>query len=122
MNVYTLSTRADAFFWLCRLEGELLSIRAFERTGLYPSSDDDEGPAFECAVYNSGLACGEFIERLQAGDIEPLTAAGQTLLDSLDHMGRTLCSPVWEQAVNRGAFDAWADRAICDAGADGWPG
>lgn len=32
----TLNTATDAFCWLCLLESELLSIRAFHNAGLYP--------------------------------------------------------------------------------------
>lgn len=121
MDVYSLKTSTDAFIWLSHLEGDLLCIRASQNAGLYPPYDDKaEEPEFECAVFNCGLACGEFIDGLEAGTIAPLTAAGKALFDTLNDMGQALCGTVWEQALNRGAFDAWADRAICAAGADGW--
>ncbi|EDC3785864.1 hypothetical protein GAG05_11875 [Salmonella enterica] len=121
MDVYSLKTRTDAFIWLSHLEGDLLSIRASLNAGLYPPDDDkSEEPEFECAVFNCGMACGEFIDRLEAGDIAPLSATGKKLLYTLNHTGLALCGPVWEQGVNRGAFEAWADRAIYEAGADGW--
>ncbi|EAP5220558.1 hypothetical protein IFO16_003167 [Salmonella enterica] len=121
MNVYQLKNHTDAFIWLSLMEGDLLSIRASMNAGLYPSDDDDaEAPAFECAVYNSGMACGEFLERLCGGDIGPLSATGMALLSTLEHMGKTLCEPVWTQAVNHGRHEVIADRAICAADADGW--
>ncbi|HAU6732991.1 TPA: hypothetical protein JEL83_002907 [Salmonella enterica subsp. enterica serovar Elisabethville] len=121
MDVYTLSTRTDALIWLSLLEGDLLSIRASLNAGLYPFYDDaDEEPEFECAVYNSGLAFGEFLERLGAGDIAPLSTAGEALLDSLERSGTMLCEPVWAQAVSRGRHEVIADLAICAADADGW--
>ncbi|EBP0138578.1 hypothetical protein IH92_12700 [Salmonella enterica] len=116
-----MNTATDAFCWLCLLESELLSIRAFQSAGLYPPYDEaDEEPVFECSVYNSGMACGEFLDGLEAGTIAPLTAAGKELLDTLNRMGRALCAPVWEQAVKQGLHDSRADRAIYEAGADGW--
>lgn len=121
MNVYTLSTRTDAFIWLSLLEGDLLSIRASLNAGLYPPYDEtDDEPAFECAVFNCGFTCGEFLERLDAGDINPLSTTGMELLSTLEHMGKTLCEPVWTQAVKRGRHEVIADRAICAADADGW--
>lgn len=120
MNVYTLNTRTDAFIWLSLLEGDLLSIRASLNAGLYSPEDDAEEPAFECAVYNCGLACGEFLERLDGGDIAPLSTAGDKLLGSLERLGTMLCEPVWTQAVNRGRHEVIADRAVCAADADGW--
>jgi len=123
MNVYSLKTRTDAFIWLAHMEGDLLSIRASVNAGLYPPYDEKaEEPAFECAVYNSGMACGEFLERLGAGDIAPLSTAGETLLSSLEHEqpGTTLCEPAWTQAVNRGRNEVIAERAILAADADGW--
>lgn len=118
---YSLKTRTDAFIWLSHLEGDLLSIRASLNAGLYPPYDDkSEEPEFECAVYNSGMACGEFLERLCGGDINPLSTTGMELLSTLEHMGKTLCEPVWTQAVKRGRHEVIADRAICAADADGW--
>lgn len=117
----TLNTATDAFCWLCLLESELLSIRAFQNAGLYPPYDEaDEAPDFECSVYNSGMACGEFLDGLEAGTIAPLTTAGEELLDTLNRMGLALCAPVWEQAVKEGMYDSRADRAIYEADADGW--
>ncbi|EIS1520620.1 hypothetical protein RD279_001883 [Salmonella enterica] len=117
----TLNTATEVFCWLCLLENELLSIRAFQNAGLYPLYDEsDEEPVFECSVYNSGMACGEFLAGLEAGTIAPLTAAEKELLGTLNHMGRELCAPVWEQGVYKGLYDARADRAIYEAGADGW--
>ncbi|ECO0809175.1 hypothetical protein AAL09_12115 [Salmonella enterica subsp. enterica serovar Newport] len=116
-----MNTATDAFCWLCLLESELLSIRAFQNAGLYtPYDEADEEPDFECSVYNSGMACGEFLDGLEAGTIAPLTAAGKDLLDTLNRMGQALCAPVWEQAVKQGLHDSRADRAIYEAGADGW--
>ncbi|ECI0840244.1 hypothetical protein AU892_24175 [Salmonella enterica subsp. diarizonae] len=116
-----MNTATDAFCWLCLLESELLSIRAFQNAGLYPPYDEaDEEPAFECSVYNSGMVCGEFLDGLEAGTIAPLTAAGKELLDTLNQMGLALCAPVWEQVVKEGMYDSRADRAIYEAGADGW--
>lgn len=121
MNVYSLKTRTNAFIWLSYLEGDLLSIRASLNAGLYsPDDDKSEEPEFECAVFNCGIAYGEFMERLDAGDIEALTTAGNELPGTLDHMGKLLCEPVWTQAVLQGHNDIRADRAICDAEADGW--
>ncbi|EKR9889597.1 hypothetical protein QAA20_002623 [Salmonella enterica] len=121
LTMTTLKTPTDTLCWLCLLESELLSIRAFKNNGLYPQYDEsDEEPVFECSVYNSGMACGEFLAGLEAGTIAPLTAAGKELLGTLNYMGRELCAPVWEQGVNRGLYDARADRAIYEAGADGW--
>lgn len=121
LTMTTLKTPTDTLCWLCLLESELLSIRAFKNNGLYPQYDEsDEEPDFECSVYNSGMACGEFLEGLEAGTIAPLTAVGKELLDTLNHMGQALCAPVWEQGVNQGLYDARADRAIYEAGADGW--
>lgn len=121
LTMMTLNTATEAFCWLCLLESELLSIRAFQNAGLYPLYGEyDEEPTFECSVYNSGIACGEFLEGLEAGTITPLTAAGKELLDALNHTGQTLCAPVWEQSVQQGLYDARADRAIYEAGADGW--
>ncbi|EBJ9553176.1 hypothetical protein D1W74_27370, partial [Salmonella enterica] len=73
-----------------------------------------------CAVFNCGFACGEFLERLQSGDIEPLTTAAKALFGTLEHLGETLCEPVWMQAMSQGQHDVRADRAICNADADGW--
>ncbi|CUR95012.1 hypothetical protein B1R47_25170 [Salmonella enterica subsp. enterica serovar Weltevreden] len=117
---YSLKTRTDAFIWLSHLEGDLLSIRASLNAGLYPPYDKSEEPEFECAVYNSGMACGEFLERLCGGDINPLSTTGIELLSTLEHMGKTLCEPVWTQAVKCGRHEVIADRAICAADADGW--
>lgn len=121
LTMTTLNTATDAFCWLCLLETELLSIRAFQNAGLYPLYDEaDEEPDFECSVYNSGMAFGEFLDGLEAGTIAPLTVAGKALLDTLNHTGQALCAPVWEQAVKQGLYDARADRAIYEAGADDW--
>lgn len=104
LTMTTLNTATDAFCWLCLLESELLSIRAFQNADLYPLYDEaDEEPVFECSVYNSGMAFGEFLEGLEEGTIAPLTAAGKALLDTLNHTGHALCAPVWELAVRRGA-------------------
>ncbi|ECT1022585.1 hypothetical protein DPO11_21560 [Salmonella enterica] len=116
-----MNTATDTFCWLCLLESELLSIRAFQNAGLYPPYDEaDKEPDFECSVYNSGMACGEFLDSLEAGSIAPLTAAGEELLDTLNRIGLALCAPLWEQAVRQGRNDSRADRAIYEAGADGW--
>lgn len=121
MNVYSLKTRTDAFIWLALMEGDLLSIRASLNAGLYPLYDDtQEEPEFECAVLNCGMACGEFLERLSGGYIDPLSASGIELLGTLEHMGKTLCETVWTQGVSQGKHEVRADRAICDAEADGW--
>ncbi|HIC6967256.1 hypothetical protein ACQSET_19620 [Salmonella enterica] len=121
MLMTTLNTATDAFCWLCLLESELLSIRAFQNAGLYvPYDEADEEPVFECSVYNSGMVCGEFLDGLEAGTIAPLTAAGKELLDTLNLMGLALCAPVWEQAVKQGLHESRADRAIYEAAADGW--
>ncbi|ELB5688391.1 hypothetical protein RHT52_004355 [Salmonella enterica] len=121
MNVYSLKTRTDAFIWLAHMEGDLLSIRASANAGLYPPYDEKaEEPEFECAVFNCGFACGEFLERLQSGDIEPLTTAAKVLFGTLEYLGRTLCESVWMQAMSQGQHDVRADRAICNAEADGW--
>lgn len=121
MNVYQLKTRTDAFIWLSLMEGDLLSIRASLNAGLYPSYDDrSEEPEFECAVFNCGMAFGEFMERLEAEDIDALTTAGNELTGTLDQMGKMLCEPVWTQAVLLGRNEVRADRAICAAEADGW--
>ncbi|ECQ3898444.1 hypothetical protein ACDC01_004581 [Salmonella enterica] len=121
MDVYSLKTRTDAFIWLAHMEGDLLSIRASVNAGLYPPYDEKaEEPEFECAVFNCGFACGEFLERLQSGDIEPLTTAANALFGTLKHLGETLCEPVWMQAMSQGQHDVRADRAICNAEADGW--
>ncbi|EBS4548525.1 hypothetical protein J9N36_004364 [Salmonella enterica] len=116
-----MNTATDAFCWLCLIESELLSIRAFQNTGLYtPYDKADEEPVFEYSVYNSGMACGEFLYGLEVGTIAPLTAAGKEMLDTLNRIGLALCAPVWEQAVKQGLHDSRADRAIYEAGADGW--
>lgn len=121
MNVYQLKTRTDAFIWLSLMEGDLLSIRASLNAGLYPSYDDrSEEPAFECAVFNCGMAFCEFMERLEAEDIDALTTAGHELTGTLDQMGKMLCEPVWTQAVLLGRNEVRADRAICAAEVDGW--
>ncbi len=121
MNVYQLKTRTDAFIWLSLLEGDLLSIRASLNAGLYlPYDDRREEPEFECAVFNCGMAFGEFLERLDAEDVGALTTAGKELTGTLEHMGKTLCEPVWTQAVLQGRNEVRADRAICVASADGW--
>ncbi|EJN6014389.1 hypothetical protein NQE65_004614, partial [Salmonella enterica] len=88
MDVYSLKNRTDAFIWLAHMEGDLLSIRASVNAGLYPPYDEKaEEPEFECAVFNCGFACGEFLERLQSGDIEPLTTAAKALFGTLEHLG-----------------------------------
>lgn len=105
LTMMTLNTATEVFCWLCLLESELLSIRAFQNAGLYPMYDkNDEELTFECSVYNSGIACGEFLESLEAGTITPLTAAGKELLDALNHTGQTLCAPVWEQVCETGVI------------------
>ena len=38
-DVYTLKTPLDTLSWLCLLESELLSIRAFQRLDLHTESD-----------------------------------------------------------------------------------
>ncbi|HFJ2059977.1 TPA: hypothetical protein ACGTQP_003047 [Salmonella enterica] len=121
LRMTVLNTATEAFCWLCLLESELLSIRAFQNAGLYTSYDEaDEDPVFECSVYNSGMACGEFLDGLEAGTIAPLTAAGNELLDTLNRMGQALYAPIWELAVKQGRYDSRVDRAIYEAGADGW--
>lgn len=121
LRMTVLNTATELFCWLCLLESELLGIRAFQNAGLYaPYDEADEEPLFECSVYNSGMACGEFLDGLEAGTIAPLTAAGKELLDTLYQMGQALYAPVWEQAVKQGLYDSRADRAIYEAGVDGW--
>lgn len=121
MNVYQLKNRTDVLIWLSLIEGDLLSIQASLNAGLYPLHDDrQEEPEFECAVFNCGMAFGEFMERLESEDIDVLTTAGHELTGSIEHMGRMLCEPVWAQAVLLGRNEARADRAICAAEADGW--
>ncbi|CWY27946.1 Uncharacterised protein [Salmonella enterica subsp. enterica serovar Typhi] len=121
MNVYQLKNRTDVLIWLSLIEGDLLSIQASLNAGLYPLYDDrQEESEFECAVFNCGMAFGEFMERLESEDIDVLTTAGHELTGSIEHMGRMLCEPVWTQAVLLGRNEARADRAICAAEADGW--
>ncbi len=39
-DVYTLKTPLDTLSWLCLLESELLSIRAFQRLDLHTDRDE----------------------------------------------------------------------------------
>ncbi len=72
-DVYTLKTPLDTLSWLCLLESELLSIRAFQRLDLHTDRDETNELTFlEDSIIGTGTAYGWFVFLLGEGDIPPL--------------------------------------------------
>lgn len=112
-GVYTLKSPLDTLSWLCLLESELLSIRAFQRLDIHTDRDEPSELTFlEDAIINTGTAYGWFVCFLRDGDIPPLPATARELLCTLDSLGKEINRPFWEQAVSRGQYEASGDRAI----------
>ncbi|MXP50266.1 hypothetical protein FD733_15655 [Pantoea sp. Eser] len=112
-DVYKLKTPLDTLSWLCLLESELLSIRAFQRFDLHMDRDEpNELTYLEDAIVNAGTAYSWFVCFLREGDIPPLPATARELLCTLDRLGKEINSPFREQAVTRGQDEACGDKAI----------
>ncbi len=61
-DVYTLKTPLDTLSWLCLLESELLSIRAFQRLDLHTDRDEPNELTFlEDSIIGTGTAYGWFV-------------------------------------------------------------
>ena len=112
-DVCTLKTPLDTLSWLCLLESELLSIRAFQRLDLHTERDEpNELTYLEDAIINAGTAYGWFVCFLRDGDIPPLPATAREILCTLDSLGKEINHPFWEKAVARGQDEACGDKAI----------
>ncbi|HCC2434308.1 TPA: hypothetical protein M4Z24_004763 [Klebsiella pneumoniae] len=112
-DVYTLKTPLDTLSWLCLLESELLSIRAFQRLDLHTDRDEPNELTFlEDSIIGTGTAYGWFVFLLGEGDIPPLPDTSKNLLYTLDELGKEINRPFWEKAVDEGIQDARCDRAI----------
>ena len=112
-DVYTLKTPLDTLSWLCLLESELLSIRAFQRLDLHTDRDEPNELTFlEDSIIGTGTAYGWFVFLLGEGDIPPLPDTSKNLLFTLDELGKEINRPFWEKAVDEGIQDARCDLAI----------
>ena len=112
-DVYTLKTPLDTLSWLCLLESEFLSIRAFQRLGLHTDRDEPNELTYpEEAIINAGTAYGWFVCFLRDGYIPPLPASARELLCTLDGLGKEINRPFWEQAVASGQDEACGDKSI----------
>lgn len=112
-GVHTLKTPLDALRWLCQLESELLSIRAFNRLELDTDRyEPDELTFLEDAIIDAGTAYGWFVCFRKEGVIPPLPASARELLCTLDGLGKNINRPFWELAVSKGQNEAACDRAV----------
>lgn len=90
-DVYTLKTPLDTLSWLCLLESELLSIRAFQRLDLHTDRDElNELTFLEDSIIGTGTAYGWFVFLLGEGDIPPLPDTSKNLLFTLDELGKEI--------------------------------
>jgi hypothetical protein len=100
-DVCTLKTPLDTLSWLCLLESELLSIRAFQRLDLHTDRDEPNELTFlEDSIIGTGTAYGWFVFLLREGDIPPLPDTSKILF-TLDELGKEI-NRFWEKAVDEG--------------------
>ena len=101
-DVYTLKTPLDTLSWLCLLESELLSIRAFQRLDLHTDRDETNELTFlEDSIIGTGTAYGWFV--FYSG--KAIFRLCLIRLKSALHAGRAgkrINRPFWEKAVDEG--------------------
>ncbi len=108
-----LKTPLDMLRYLCTLESELMSARAFHRLGFDVERDPASGMTLvEVAVHSAGFAFGYFLFALQRNGLPSLSETGKGVMNALDKIGKEVNASVWERAVNEGKRDRESDEVI----------
>lgn len=112
-NIDYLKTPLDMLRYLCLLESELMSARAFHRLGFDVERDPASGMTLvEVAVHSAGFAFGYFLFALQKSGLPALPETGKDVMNVLDKIGKEVNASVWEHAVTEGKRDRESDEAI----------
>ncbi|MGP1067244.1 hypothetical protein ACJ8LR_26085 [Serratia sp. CY56810] len=108
-----LKTPLDMLRYLCLLESELMSARAFHRLGFDVERDPTSGMTLvEVAVHSAGFAFGYFLFALQKSGLPALPETGKDVMNVLDKIGKEVNASVWERAVAEGKRDRESDEVI----------
>ena len=108
-----LKTPFDMLRYLCLLESELMSARAFHRLGFDVERDPASGMTLvEVAVHSAGFAFGYFLFALQKSGLPALPETGKDVMNVLDKIGKEVNASVWERAVADGKRDRESDEVI----------
>ncbi|HDJ1438095.1 TPA: hypothetical protein PPN70_000493 [Serratia rubidaea] len=108
-----LKTPLDMLRYLCLLESELMSARAFHRLGFDVERDPASGMTLvEVAVHSAGFAFGYFLFALQKSRLPALPDTGKDVMNVLDKIGKEVNASVWERAVAEGKRDRESDEVI----------
>ncbi|CAE1141628.1 MULTISPECIES: hypothetical protein [Enterobacterales] len=108
-----LKTPLDMLRYLCLLESELMSARAFHRLGFDVERDPASGMTLvEVAVHSAGFAFGYFLFALQKSGLPALPETGKDVMNVLDKIGKEVNASVWERAVAEGKRDRESDEVI----------
>ena len=108
-----LKTPLDMLCYLCLLESELMSARAFHRLAFDVERDPASGMTFvEVAVHSAGFAFGYFLFALQKSGLPAVPETGKDVMNVLDKIGKEVNASVWERAVAEGKRDRESDEVI----------
>lgn len=108
-----LKNPLDMLRYLCLLESELMSARAFHRLGFDVECDPASGMTLvEVAVHSAGFAFGYFLFALQKSGLPALPETGKDVMNVLDKIGKEVNASVWERAVAEGKRDRESDEVI----------
>ncbi|MDM2974065.1 hypothetical protein OGY62_14880 [Citrobacter sp. CK198] len=108
-----LKTPLDMLRYLCLLESELMSARAFHRLGFDVERDPASGMTLvEVAVHSAGFAFGYFLFALQKSGLPARPETGKDVMNVLDKIGKEVNASVWERAVAEGKRDRESDEVI----------
>ncbi|WP_431712607.1 hypothetical protein [Serratia marcescens] len=108
-----LKTPLDMLRYLCLLESELMSARAFHRLSFDVERDPASGMTLvEVAVHSTGFAFGYFLLALRRNGLPELPESGKDVMNVLDKIGKEVNASVWERAVHEGKIERETDEAI----------
>ena len=116
-NVFDLKTSQDVLFYLCAIESELSTAKAYRRLGLHQEREAScELTDLENTVVSLGEAFGFFLHFLQRDVLPTLSDAGQDVLSNLDSLGNEAHNEAWAWSVSKGKLNGEADEAIAALG------
>ncbi|QHA88025.1 hypothetical protein [Serratia rhizosphaerae] len=116
-NVFDLKTSQDVLFYLCAIESELYTARAYQRLGLCQQREAPcELTDLENIVVSVGEAFGFFLYFLQRDVLPTLSEAGREVLSNLDRLGNDAGKDAWAWSMSNGKVNGEADEAIAALG------
>lgn len=111
-NVFDLKTSQDVLFYLCAIESELYTARAYSRLGLCQEREEPrELTDLENTVTSAGEAFGFFLYFLHRGVLPKLSETGREVLSNLRSLGHEVHAQAWEWSLSNGKINGESEAA-----------